>query len=179
MIILIVEKLNINLPGKDFPSSNHFQLWGQTIRRQSSEPSYPNFRVRMIFRVAFEVYPFFNHDCYTFISGISIIFVVRQTLVLTLTSNVWCFHRIVLLRNMREISRELHVCFFRSAKTVLISPRYDGLVDCRYSARSQANCRITKITRNVNVPWYDSLVNARTVHAARGGGGGHLRYGRW
>ena len=42
--------------------------------------------------------------------------------------------------------------FFRSAKTVLISPRYDGLVDCGYSARSQANCRITKITRNVNVP---------------------------
>ena len=31
-----------------------------------------NFRVRMIFRdIAFEVYPFFNHDCYTFISGIS------------------------------------------------------------------------------------------------------------
>ena len=27
-------------------------------------------------------------------------------------SNVWCFHRIVLLRNMREIARELHVCFF-------------------------------------------------------------------
>ena len=42
--------------------------------------------------------------------------------------------------------------FFQSAKTVLISPRYDGLVDCGYSARSQANCRITKITRNINVP---------------------------
>ena len=45
-------------------------------------------------------------------------------------------------------------------------PLCDGLVDCGHSARSQANCRNTKITRNVNVPWYDSL--DERAHCARG-----------
>ena len=45
--------------------------------------------------------------------------------------------------------------FFRSAKNVYISPRYDGLADRVHSARGQLNRRITKITRNVNAPLYD------------------------
>ena len=55
--------------------------------------------------------------------------------------------------------------FFRSAKKVSISPRYDGLADRAHSARGQLNRRITKITRNVNAPLYDGLMTARTVIA--------------
>ena len=55
--------------------------------------------------------------------------------------------------------------FFRSAKNVLISPRYDGLPDRDYSARGQLNRRITKITCNVNAPFYDGLMTTRTVIA--------------
>ena len=66
---------------------------------------------------------------------------------------------------MREIARELHVCFFGLQRPFSFLPRYDGLVDCGHSARSQANCRITKITRNVNVPCYDSL--DERAHCAR------------
>ena len=35
--------------------------------------------------------------------------------------------------------------FFRSAKNVFISPRYDGLADRVHSARGQLNRRITKL----------------------------------
>ena len=66
------------------------------------------------------------------------IFVVRQTLILTLTCDVF----IKLLRNMREIARELHI-FFRSATTVFIltrvSPRYDGSDDRRRYVRQLLN----------------------------------------
>ena len=55
--------------------------------------------------------------------------------------------------------------FFRSAKNVFISPRYDGLADRAHSARGQLNRCITKITRNVNAPLYDGLMTARTVIA--------------
>ena len=55
--------------------------------------------------------------------------------------------------------------FFRSAKNVFISPRYDGLADRVHSARGQLNRRITKITRNVNASLYDGLMTARTVIA--------------
>ena len=57
--------------------------------------------------------------------------------------------------------------FFRSAKNVFISPRYDGLADRVHSARGQLNRRITKfkITRNVNAPLYNGLMTARTVIA--------------
>ena len=55
--------------------------------------------------------------------------------------------------------------FFRSAKNVLISPRYDGLADRVHSARGQLKRRITKITRIVNGPLYDGLMTARTVIA--------------
>ena len=51
----------------------------------------------------------------------------------------------VLLRNMREIARELRVCLRRSAKNVFISPRYDGLADRVHSARGQLNRHITKL----------------------------------
>ena len=62
---------------------------------------------------------------------------------------------------MREIARELHVCFFGLQRTFL----YDGLADRTHSARGQPNRRITKITRNVNAPLYDGLMTARTVIA--------------
>ena len=55
--------------------------------------------------------------------------------------------------------------FFRSAKNVFISPRYDGLADRAHGASGQLNRRITKITRNVNAPLYDGLMTARTVIA--------------
>ena len=55
--------------------------------------------------------------------------------------------------------------FFRLAKNVFISFRYDGLADRAHSARGQLNRRITKITRNVNAPLYDGLMTARTVIA--------------
>ena len=55
--------------------------------------------------------------------------------------------------------------FFRSAKNVFISPRYDGLADRTHSVSLQPNRRITKITRNVNAPLYDGLMTARTVIA--------------
>ena len=45
---------------------------------------------------------------------------------------------------MREIARELHVCFFGLQRT-FISPRYDGLADRVHSARGQLNRRITKL----------------------------------
>ena len=143
-------------------------LWyiARPCRRQSSEPSYPQFsRKNDISKyIAFEVYPFFNHDMLHFyIWHFQLLLVVRQTC--SSYSNVWCFHRIV-LRNMREISRELHVCFFSVCKDRShFSPIRTVMVDFGHSAHSQANCRITKTTRNVNVPWYDSLVNTRTVPA--------------
>ena len=55
--------------------------------------------------------------------------------------------------------------FFRSAKNVFISPRYDGLADRTHSARGHPTRRITNITRNVNAPLYDGLMTARTVIA--------------
>ena len=74
-------------------------------------------------------------------------------------SNVWCFHLIVLLRNMQDIAKELHACFFRSAKTEKdrLSTR---VLNKAWSPvrRSRALCpgfdelTITKITRKVNAP---------------------------
>ena len=66
---------------------------------------------------------------------------------------------------MREIAREVHVCFFGLQRTFSFLPRYDGLADRTHSARGQPNRRITKITRNVNAPLYDGLMTARTVIA--------------
>ena len=87
--------------------------------------------------IAFEDYPFFNHDCYAFISGISNYFC--STSDFNSYSNVWCFHRIVLLRNMREIARELQVCFFGLQRTFSFLPRYDAFswprLQCARSAK--------------------------------------------
>ena len=55
----------------------------------------------------------------------------------------------------RNRKRAAYCMFFRSAKNVFISPRYDGLADRVHSARGQLNRRITKITRNVNASLYD------------------------
>ena len=71
---------------------------------------------------------------------------------------------------MREIARELHVCFFRVCKDrfhlTRVSPRYDGSDDRAHSARGHPNRRITKITRNVNAPLYDGLDDR--AHAQHG-----------
>ena len=47
-----------------------------------------------------------------------------------------------------------------------VSPRYDGSDDRAHSARGHPNRRITKITRNVNVPLYDGLDDR--AHCAHG-----------
>ena len=88
-----------------------------------------------------------------------IIFVVG-TSDLNSCSNVWCFHLIVLLRNMQDIAKELHAyMFFQSAKTEKdsLSTR---VLNKAWSPvrRSRALCpgfdelTITKITRKVNAP---------------------------
>ena len=64
-----------------------------------------------------------------------IIFVVRQTLILTLTCDVF----IELYVKKYARNRKRAACmFFRSAKNVFISPRYNGLAD-------RVHSRITKL----------------------------------
>ena len=72
---------------------------------------------------------------------------------------------------MREIARELHVCFFGLQRpfsfNTCVSPiRRVGSDDRAHSARGHPNRRITKITRNVNAPLYDGLDDR--AHCAHG-----------
>ena len=69
------------------------------------------------------------------------------------------FSSICIVKKYARNRKRAACMFFRSAKNVFISPRYDGLADRVHSARGQLNRRITKITRNVN------LMTARTVIA--------------
>ena len=90
---------------------------------------------------------------YTFISGISNYFCSTSQRVMYIE---------LFVKLCEKSHWELHVCVFGLQRPFCISPCYDGLVDCGHSA---ACCRITKMTRNVNVPWYDSSMNF--AHCAR------------
>ena len=65
---------------------------------------------------------------------------------------MWCFHLIVLLRNMQEIAKELHACFFRSAKTRVLNKAWLPVRRSRFLKAGFDELTITKITRKVNAP---------------------------
>ena len=123
----------------------------------------PTFRVRMIFRDnrVWSLPIFRNHDCYAFLSGISNYFCCTSDL--SSYSNVWCFHLIVLLRNMQQITKELHDMFFRSAKTRVLIKAWSPVRRSRFLKAGFDELTITKITRKVNAPNIRRLKSARTV----------------
>ena len=112
-----------------------------------------------------------NHDCYAcWYLCISNYFCSNNVRLFSY-SNVHVFIELYVLRNLCEKSARESACmFFRSAKNVFISPRYERFSnDCAFTithARGQLNRRITKLHAMSMRPWYWRLYDR--AHCNRG-----------
>ena len=151
------------LKGTNLLRVNALWIVGDTTKWQIR-----NFRVKMIFRDnrVWSLPIFQSWLLYAFMSGISNCFCSMSDL--NSCSNVWCFHLIVLLRNMQEIAKELHACFFGLQRPFSINMCVNIPIcrfeDCAHCARDSTNWRSLKLHAKSMRPIFDG---ENCAHCAR------------